>query len=256
MKKRMICLSCLCGLVLAVGSAGAYSVGAPSRITAVNAAETDSNSAGVSISNAAIQAGVPIRVSMNGIITANASYKWTVGGKIVGADSDSYTPTADDYEKMITVTVTADGKEYSASVYFSELPVVYINTAEEITSKTEYIAGTCSIQGNSEFSNTARLYNGSIQIRGRGNYTWVHDKKPYKIKLDTKTDIFGMGESKHWVLMAEYMDPTHLRNEIMPELSETLGFDYTANSEAVAVVLTVFAALSQLEREQLKQRQR
>lgn len=40
-------------------------------------------------------------------------------------------------------------------------------------------------------------------IRGRGNSTWICDKKPYKIKLSKKADLFGMGKNKHWVLLAE-----------------------------------------------------
>lgn len=201
------------------------------------AADTVQTNIGVSLTNTVMKAGVPVKAVLNGITAADVKYSWTVGGKAVNTSGDSYTPTENDYEKMISVTVTADGKSYTASAYFSTLPVVYISTDEEITSKTEYIAGTCHIQGNSEFSNAAQLYSGAISIRGRGNYTWEHNKKPYKIKLDTKTDVLGMGESKHWVLLAEYMDPTHLRNEVMPELSKTLGFDYTADSEAVAVVL-------------------
>ena len=124
-------------------------------------------------------------------------------------------------------------------MYFSELPVVYINTndGQDITSKEEYVKGTCSIQGNSEFTNEAQLYTGDIKIRGRGNYTWEHPKKPYKIKLDTKTNLFGMGANKHWVLIAEYVDPTHVRNGVMPQISETLGMEYTATNQPVVVML-------------------
>jgi hypothetical protein len=192
----------------------------------------------VVFSNTSAVPGVPLNVSLKNISASDISYSWTVGGKKISNTSSSYTPSESDYENMITVTVNADGTEYSASLYFSELPVVYINTnGQEITSKEEYIDAECSMQGNSEFSNASQLYNGSIQIRGRGNYTWEHDKKPYKIKLDEKTDVLGMGSNKHWVLIAEYMDPTHLRNEIIPEISEAVGMEYTTQSEAVVLIL-------------------
>lgn len=190
-----------------------------------------------SFTNTSVQAGVPLTVTLNNATAEITSYRWTVGGKEISQNSASYTPTEADYEKMISVTVTADGKDYTCSAYCSILPVVYLHTDTEITSKTEYIDGTCTIQGNAEYSDETQLYSGAMQIRGRGNYTWVHDKKPYKIKLDTKTDVLGMGTSKHWVLLAEYMDPTHLRNEIMPELSRIVDMEYTADSKAVAVVL-------------------
>ena len=236
MKKIRIWVSCLCCAAVTLGAA-VSPLYIKNNMNTAYAAQTAASAVGVSFSDKSFQAGSPIKAVLNGITAENVTYHWTVDGTAVGVSGDSYTPTENDYEKMITVTATADGVEYSASLYFSQLPVVYINTDEEITSKTEYIDGNCVIQGNSQFSNTSQLYSGSVQIRGRGNYTWVHDKKPYKIKLDTKTDVLGMGLSKHWVLLAEYMDPTHLRNEIMPELSETLGMDYTANSEAVAVIL-------------------
>ena len=54
--------------------------------------------------------------------------------------------------------------------------------------------------------NTA-LYDGDIKIRGRGNSTWFAPKKPYRIKLDKKTDLFGMGNNKDYVLLANYYDP-------------------------------------------------
>ena len=231
MKRTALCLAAVCTAVsLCAADFSARTSGLSAAVFA--AAEPSVHFAG-----STVQAGVPMKAVPEGITGDAVSYRWTVGGKAAGTDSDSYTPTQSDLEQMITVTVSADGAEYACSAYFSTLPVVYIETAEEITSKTEYIAGTLTVQGNAEFSAANVLYSGEMQIRGRGNYTWEHDKKPYKIKLGTKTGLLGMSPSKHWVLLAEYMDPTHLRNEVMPSISETLGMDYTAHSEAVAVVL-------------------
>lgn len=51
-------------------------------------------------------------------------------------------------------------------------------------------------------------------IRGRGNSTWGAPKKPYKLKLDQKADLFGMGADKNWALLANYYDVTMLRNKM------------------------------------------
>ena len=51
-----------------------------------------------------------------------------------------------------------------------------------------------------EFSDTelADLEGISLEyMRGRGNSTWYDDKKPYKLKLEDKTDLLGMGKGKH-----------------------------------------------------------
>lgn len=44
-----------------------------------------------------------------------------------------------------------------------------------------------------------------IEIKGRGNMSWSYSKKPYKIKLNSKVDMFGMGKNKHWVLLANFL---------------------------------------------------
>ena len=65
-------------------------------------------------------------------------------------------------------------------------------------------------------------------VRGRGNSTWMlADKKPYKIKLAEKTDLFGMGEAKEWALLANRNDSSLLRNRITFWLGEKMGLDYT-----------------------------
>lgn len=74
-------------------------------------------------------------------------------------------------------------------------------------------------------------------IRGRGNSTWSADKKPYKIKLDKKQDLLGMGKNKHWVLLANYYDVTMLRNKVTYWLGEQLGMPFTPQCEFVNVVM-------------------
>jgi hypothetical protein len=78
------------------------------------------------------------------------------------------------------------------------IPVIYIETqdAQSVVSKDDYVNGTILVkQGANE------LYaKQALRIRGRGNATWYYPKKPYKIKLDDKTDFFGMGNDKDWVL--------------------------------------------------------
>ena len=74
-------------------------------------------------------------------------------------------------------------------------------------------------------------------IRGRGNTTWMCDKKPYKLKLDKKADLLGMGKNKHWVLLANFMDATLLRNRIVSYLGSELGLNYTPKMLPVDVVM-------------------
>ena len=74
-------------------------------------------------------------------------------------------------------------------------------------------------------------------IRGRGNTTWKAKKKPYKIKLESKADLFHMGKNKHWVLLADYYDPSHMRNKVAYAMAAELSMPYTPESVYVEVVM-------------------
>ncbi len=237
--RRSICLLAVSGAIAANAVNGIYALPQNALFSANLTAAAAETGAGAAFSVTSATVGQPLNLTLTGGITAQ-SYAWAIDGTAINYNGAAYTPTADDLEHMISVTVTAsDGNDYSASLYFSTLPVVYIDTegGAEVTSKTEYLGGICKILGNDEYKSSTQLYNGAVKIRGRGNYTWEHDKKPYKIKLDSKADLLGMGANKHWVLIAEYVDPTHIRNDVMPKISEALHMEYTAECRPVILVL-------------------
>ena len=71
------------------------------------------------------------------------------------------------------------------------------------------------------------------QIKGRGNYTWKWDKKPYALKLDKKSKVLGMPAHKRWILLANWRDHTLLRNDATFELSRRAGLPYTVQGQFV-----------------------
>ena len=177
---------------------------AESNIT-VSAEETTEFT--VSFENNYAEVGVPLTAAVTG--AENASYQWYVGGRQVSENSENfYIPTENDLEKWIEVRVTDGSETMTAKMYCSKLPVVYINTenGQEITSKENYIDATIRIQGNKEYESTGIDQEAETEIRGRGNSTWGQPKKPYKLKLGSKTNVLGMGKNKHWVLLANYLD--------------------------------------------------
>ena len=74
-------------------------------------------------------------------------------------------------------------------------------------------------------------------IRGRGHTTWSCDKKPYKLKLKNGADLLGMGSNKHWVLLANAMDESMLRNRIVYYIGRRMGLAYTPELLPVDVVM-------------------
>lgn len=108
----------------------------------------------------------------------------------------------------------------------SVLPEISVDTGRvQIVSKDTYIAATVQITGAGEYN----LPEKTASIRGRGNSTWtLFEKKAYRLKFDEKTDLFGMGAAKSWVLLANAADPTMLHNYAMFTLAGALGDSVTS----------------------------
>ena len=74
------------------------------------------------------------------------------------------------------------------------------------------------------------------QIKGRGNSTWLMDKRPYQIKLSKKASLIDGTKgnaSKKWVLLANYADPTLLRNSIVLNTAYELGLSSTPQCRTI-----------------------
>lgn len=76
-------------------------------------------------------------------------------------------------------------------------------------------------------------------IKGRGNASWhAGDKKPYKIKLKKKADLFGMGSNKHWVLInPTNADSSFMKNKLLYDWAAKIGSNYAPKSVFVDVVM-------------------
>ncbi len=188
--------------------------------------------------NEKVEAGVPLTVAG---APEDSSYQWTILSASGAVNSfittdNYYIPTKTDKETLITVAV--DGMEDShAAIYYSELPVVYLNNVTGYYAVgEEYSDAVISMQGNAAYHNVDQFYNGDIRIKLRGNSTKWREKRPFNIKLETKADLFGMGKSKHWALLANDIDHTLMRNKLLYDFSGAIGMDTYIKSENVVVI--------------------
>lgn len=111
---------------------------------------------------------------------------------------------------------------------------VFTSNGQEISSKDYYIP--CYVALNADGSYDNRFVSG--QIRGRGNSTWEwYDKKPYRLKLDHKQKLLGMGKAKNWVLLANYRDVTDLMNTFVFELGRWMGLPFTNHTRYVELFI-------------------
>ena len=89
------------------------------------------------------------------------------------------------------------------------------------------------------YSRTGDLnYSGRIEsLAGRGNSSWHKNKKPYSLELAGEADLLGMGRAKNWILLANAMDPSHLRNKAAYDLAARAGMDYAPECQWVDLYL-------------------
>ena len=118
-------------------------------------------------------------------------------------------------------------------------PTIRITTdgGAGIYSKEEYVTADIRVEDPDKMYSDSTLYTGRMRIRGRGNTTWDMPKKPYRIKLDEHTKLFGMKGNKDWVLLANYSDKSLLRNVVAMEISRLCALPWTPRMRTVELYL-------------------
>lgn len=120
----------------------------------------------------------------------------------------------------------------------SNLPTVAFNTPgmAEIKSKDDKHAGS-TVYVISDDGKTL-LSDSQAQMKGRGNFSWTFEKKPFQIKFNKKQRILSdaPAKAKKWTLINNHGDKTLMRNKIAFEVSRAAGMEYTPYCRFVDVV--------------------
>ena len=145
-----------------------------------------------------------------------------------------------------------EGERVQGELFFlqsSQIPSVHIRTQ---SGNMDYIHEE---KGNAE-SGTIHIYmpDGTVdfagnlkEINGRGNGTWGLDKKPYSFMLTTQADLLEMGTAQRWVLLANYVDASQIRNKLVYDYAAEAGMPYSPESQWVDLYLNgEYAGLYQL----------
>ena len=140
--------------------------------------------------------------------------------------------TANDFNGEVTYVVTsANGaaRKVKVKVQNTGLPVVTIN-GTVYSKSTDFD----DIEGTSQVNIDGVDYTAGVRLRG--NSTQVMPKKPYAIKLDKKAEVLGMPKHKRWVLLANWLDRTMLRNDLAFYLAQQTGA-WAPRGKSVELVL-------------------
>lgn len=160
-----------------------------------------------------------------------------------------------DFSKPVLYTLS-NGEEtrtFTIVVTNSGLPVVVLTQSGGGSESWEE-AGINVRSKDAEWVKTDKMavYNadGSVDmeealcgIRLRGNSTQKFPKKPFAIKLVSKASVLGMPKHKRWVLLANWMDRTMLRNAVAFEVAHQTenayadGLGWNPHGYSVEVVM-------------------
>lgn len=183
----------------------------------------------------------------------------------VGGVAQESGVTEADFSKLVTYTVTAGGesRDYTVSVTNTGLPVVVLKQSTSGDFSEKKVDGSSGIGGifNKVTSNyfvnfwvrgkdtdwveddTFTVYNadGTVDvnaaacgIRLRGNTTQIYPKKPFAVKLVKKQPVLGMPTHKRWVLLANWLDHSMIRNATAFNVAHAIENAWKANTATIA----------------------
>lgn len=137
-----------------------------------------------------------------------------------------------DFSKPVTYTVSngTDSRNYTVNVNNTGLPVVVLTQSEDGNVNWNE-AGLKVRSKDSEWVETDRIAifnaDGTVNVesrecgfRLRGNTSQEFPKLPFAVKLKKKCEVLGMPEHKRWVLLANWMDRTMLRNAVTFDIAQ------------------------------------
>ena len=120
----------------------------------------------------------------------------------------------------------------------SGVPIVNIYLTESTLGEvkrsskdTKYYNNTVSIKDTEEQSFV------NVELKGHGNSTWGWPKSPYQIKFQDKVDVLGMGAAKKWLLLANFLDKSNIRNAAAFYLEHMLNMDYALDGKFVELYI-------------------
>ncbi|MBR2723869.1 MAG: CotH kinase family protein [Ruminococcus sp.] len=146
------------------------------------------------------------------------------------------------------------GKEYTVltlgevhTLYFKVSTAeasVFINYPDADGNGTDLFSYLCEDKENDAKATGAIIDNeGNVdntpikKIKGRGNTTWLKQKKPFNVTYDSAVSIDGMQKTKKLSLLANYQDSALIRNRFLQDLSDAVGMPYASDSRFVDVYM-------------------
>ena len=176
---------------------------------------------------------------------------------LVNGVSQESASTEVDFTKPVTYTVVgASGgtRDYTVKVTNTGLPVVVVNQSttgnfdgvykdfwQQLAKNARNEFVDFMIRGkDTEWvtDDQITIYNadGTVDcdvtggVRLRGNTSQDYPKKPFAMKFNSKKSVLGMPEHKRWVLLANWLDHSMIRNTVAFDIAHVIEYAWTANT--------------------------
>lgn len=143
--------------------------------------------------------------------------------------------TTDDFKAEVS------GKEYTFRFRKSNAEAaIYINNPDADGNGTDLLSYLSQDKENNAKATGAIVNNdGTVdntpikKIKGRGNTTWVKEKKPFNVTYEEAVSINGMEGTKKLSLLANHQDASLARNRILLDLADEVNIPYSSDSRFV-----------------------
>lgn len=140
------------------------------------------------------------------------------------------------HDGVHTFNYKGEPKEFNIYT-LSEIPSVFIETKSGsmdyiYEDKKNTVKISFSLYDN---TNSGVFLSGSI--RGRGNTSWGQKKRPFLVEFDKDIGLLGMKRSSKWVLISNAGDFTNMRNKIVFDAAQELGFAFSPQCQYVNLYL-------------------
>ena len=142
---------------------------------------------------------------------------------------------------MLAVSMLGTPRHASAQGTYTQLtnlPTLYVETTSgsDPVDKENYLPCRVTMVENGT-ATTYTIAKGGI--RGRGNSTWSAQKKPWRLKFDSKVALIGkdFAKAKSWTLLANAYDKSLMRNALTYHLGKFVGLAFCPAAKPVDLVL-------------------
>ena len=98
-----------------------------------------------------------------------------------------------------------------------------IENGNTVASRNYYLNAGFKVTGYGTYND----FEGTVQIKGRGNNSWNYAKKSYRLKFAEKVKLFGLKKGKSWVLLANPQHGSLMTNAIAMKVGQLAKAPYT-----------------------------